>query len=176
MVCGGCYYVQWWGGNTHTHTLCRLWIWLSVDCLVWSEMCLRVSVRNYKNLKGYTFLISKLSPCSECHMPFFLFPSVWLIRRHFGTHCSISPAYKIQMPGNHPKERIEQGFTSKKNEHIPQIKPGGSHISLSHIMQDKRVVQSLHKSTITNSCFQNTGNQHGIDCNPTELRGSWILA
>jgi hypothetical protein len=100
------------------------------------------------------------------------------IRRRFETLCSITSAYKIQTPGNRPKESIQQSLTSKKNEHNPQIKPEGSHVSVSHTMQDQRVVESSQKSTvITNNCFQDTGNQHGtIDCNPIELRKICILA
>ena len=75
----------------------------------------------------WTILAFKLSLCSECCIVSFgWFPSVWMLCVNISEHsvCAIfiggvgrknSLAYKIQMPGNYPKERIQHEWTSVQN-------------------------------------------------------------
>jgi len=63
---------------------------------------------------NFSVLDFKLSPCSECCMlSFGLFPGVWILYTDVSEHsvCSEMSAYKIQTPGNDPKESIQHNFS-----------------------------------------------------------------
>jgi hypothetical protein len=101
-----------------------------------------LSKKNYRNNQTkVSFLILKLSPCSEyCMLSSGWFPSIWILyanvlehivcsifHRQVGmkktyppmkmeqTECSETFMYKIQMPGNHPEESIQQKYHFFRN-------------------------------------------------------------
>jgi len=69
------------------------------------ELDLRFLISNFRCVLNVVFGGGGDFPASEFYMPTFRNTSIF-IGGEDGTVCSETSAYKIQMPGNHPKESI----------------------------------------------------------------------
>ena len=110
-------------------------VWLTHHCLFYIRVkhfgmanCKKKKKRALQSLTDHQLILfpRHVQPCCERRvLSFGRFPGIWNLRTDVSeeTACSKTSAHKIQMPGNHPQERIQCSNLLSEKSVIPETFP-----------------------------------------------------